>query len=128
MPDYGPAPVVIDIEDAAERNDAFRTALWTGSHLQLTLMSINVGEDIGAEAHSDVDQFIRIEDGEGLVRIGNGREELSLQRRVESDDVIIIPAGTWHNVINTGNEPLKISSIYAPPQHPHGAVQRTRLA
>lgn len=128
MPDYGPAPVVIDIEDAAERNDAFRTALWTGSHLQLTLMSINVGEDIGVEAHPDVDQFIRIEDGEGLVRIGNGREEPSLQRRVESDDVIIIPAGTWHNVINTGNEPLKISSIYAPPQHPHGAVQRTRLA
>ena len=124
--DYGPVPIVVDIEEAAEKNDTFRTALWTGSHLQLTLMSIDTGDDIGVEMHPDVDQFIRVEDGEGIVRIGNRRDNLDFQKRVDSDDAIIIPAGTWHNLINTGNKPLKVYSIYAPPQHPWGTVHRTK--
>lgn len=124
--DYGPVPIVVDIEEAAKKNDTFRTALWTGSHLQLTLMSIKVGDDIGVEMHPDVDQFIRIEDGEGLVKLGPGRNDLNFQKRVDSDDAIVIPAGTWHNLINTGNEPLKVYSIYAPPQHPWGTVHRTK--
>lgn len=124
--DYGPAPIVVDIEDAAKRNDTFRTALWTGNHLQLTLMSIRVGESIGVEMHPNVDQFIRIEDGEGLVKFGNRRENLEFQRRVDSDDAIVVPAGTWHDVVNIGNEPLKVYSIYAPPQHHRGTIHRTR--
>ena len=124
--DYGPVPNVVNIEDVTKRNDTFRTALWTGSHLQLTLMSINVGEDIGLEIHPNVDQFLRIEQGEGLVRLGNSRDNLSFQKKVGPSDAIIVPAGTWHNVINAGNMPLKVYSIYAPPQHPWGTVHTTR--
>lgn len=124
--DYGPTPIVVNIEAATKMNDMFRTALWTGSHLQLTLMSINAGEDIGLEMHPDVDQFIRIEQGEGLVKIGNRQDNLSFQKRVGPSDAILVPAGTWHNVINVGTVPLKIYSIYAPPQHPWGTVHKTK--
>ncbi len=107
-------------------NNAFRTALWTGNHLQLTLMSIGVNEDIGLEMHSDVDQFIRIEEGQGLVRMGDRRDHLFFRRNVYGNDAILIPAGTWHNLINMGNIPLKLYSIYAPPQHPRGTVHTTK--
>ena len=126
LKDYGPEPFVIDINKATKQNNTFRTALWTGTHLQLTLMSINVGEDIGLEMHSDVDQFLRVEEGEGLVRMGDSENNLNFQRRVYDDSAIIIPAGTWHNVINTGNTPLKLYSIYAPPNHPRGTVHKTK--
>ena len=126
LKDYGPEPFVINIDKATNRNNSFRTVLWTGSHLQLTLMSINVGEDIGLENHSNLDQFIRIERGQGLVMMGSSRDNLSFQRRVFDGYAIIIPAGTWHNLINMGNEPLKLYSIYAPPQHPKGTVHKTK--
>jgi mannose-6-phosphate isomerase-like protein (cupin superfamily) len=124
--DYGPEPFVMDIEKATKQNDTFRTALWTGNHLQLTLMSIKVGEEIGLENHPNLDQFLRIEQGQGLARMGHTRENLIYQSKVFDGDAIIVPAGTWHNLINTGNIPLKLYSIYAPPQHPHGTVHRTR--
>lgn len=124
--DYGPQPFVVDIDEATKQNDTFRTALWTGSHLQVTLMSINVGEDIGLENHPDTDQFIRVEDGQGLVRMGRSRENLDFQARVTDDFAILIPAGTWHNIINTDNVPLKVYSIYAPPHHPSGTVHETK--
>lgn len=120
--DYGPEPFVVNINQAAKENQNFRTALWTGCHLQLTLMSINVGEDIGLEIHPDVDQFIRIEQGQGLVQMGDSECCLNFQHYVSDDYAIFIPAGKWHNLINTGNIPLKLYSIYAPPQHPHGTV------
>lgn len=126
LKDYGPAPFVIDIERATSQNRTFRTALWTGKYLQLTLMSIGVGEDIGLEVHEDHDQFIRIEDGHGLILMGDRPERLSFQANVTDDDVILIPAGTWHNLLNTGNKPLKLYSIYAPPEHPHGTVHQTK--
>lgn len=126
LKDYGPEPFVVNIDRATKRNNTFRTALWTGDHLQLTLMSINVGEDIGLENHPDLDQFIRIEQGQGLVKMGSSKYNLDFQRRVSDDYAIIIPAGTWHNLINTGNRPLKLYSIYAPPQHPKGTVHRTK--
>lgn len=126
LKDYGPAPFVIDIDQATKQNNTFRTALWTGSHLQLTLMSLNVGEDIDAEIHPNTDQFLRIEQGKGLAKMGNSRDNMNLQAEVSDDDVILIPAGTWHNLINTGNKPLKLYSIYAPPQHPRGTVHRTK--
>lgn len=124
--DHGGQPFVIDIEDATEANNTFRTAIWTGQHLQVTLMSINVGDDIGLELHPDVDQFLRIEDGEGIVQMGDTRENLNFRRRVSEDDAIMVPAGKWHNITNTGDTPLKLYSIYAPPEHPFGTVHRTK--
>ena len=126
MTDYGRKPFVLNIEEATTQNNTFRTALWTGDHFQITLMSLNVGEDIGLEVHPNVDQFLRIEQGEGIVQMGNRREELNFQREVSDDYAIVIPAGTWHNLTNTGDEPLRLYSIYAPPQHPFGTVHRTK--
>lgn len=126
LKDYGPQPFVVDINQATIQNNTFRTALWTGTYLQLTLMSINVGEEIGLELHSDLDQFIRIEEGQGLVKMGDRKDRLTFQENVYDDFAIIIPAGKWHNLINTGKIPLKLYSIYAPPQHPKGTVHETK--
>lgn len=128
LQDYGPQPYVVNIDQATKQNNNFRTALWTGTHLQVTLMSIKVGDDIGLEIHPNIDQFIRIEDGQGMVRMGKSKDNLDSQANVRDGFAIMIPAGTWHNVINTGNKPLKVYSIYAPPQHPHGVVQATKTA
>lgn len=124
--DYGPEPFVININEATMQNNNFRTALWTGNHLQVTLMSINVGESIGLEMHPDVDQFIRIEQGYGLVQMGNDKNNLNFERKVYDDFAIIIPAGKWHNLTNIGNVPIKLYSIYAPPNHPKGTIHRTK--
>ena len=124
--DYGPAQFVIDIEEAAMQNSAFRAALWTGRHLQVTLMSIRPGEDIGLEIHPELDQFIRIEEGRGIVMMGDRKDRLDFRRHVQEDYIIIVPAGTWHNLVNTGQRPIKLYSIYAPPQHPHGTVHQTK--
>ena len=124
--DFGPAPFVTDIAKAAIHNRTFRTALWTGTHLQLTLMCIPVGGDIGLEVHPDVDQFLRIESGRGVTQMGNTKDNLCFQKPVCADCAIFIPAGTWHNIINTGCKPLKLYSIYAPPNHPRGTVHQTK--
>jgi len=124
--DQGGKPFVIDIEEAAERNTNFRRALWTGKHLQVVLMSIGVGGDIGLEVHPNVDQFIRIERGNALVQMGERRDRLNFVRRVSEGDAIMIPAGTWHNVTNVGFAPLKLYTLYAPPEHPKGTVHRTK--
>jgi mannose-6-phosphate isomerase-like protein (cupin superfamily) len=124
--DYGSEPFVVNIEEATLLNNNFRTALWTGSYLQLTLMCINVGDDIGLEMHPCVDQFIRIERGQGLVMMGDRKDELYYQRRVYDDYAILIPAGKWHNLINIGGTPIKLYSIYAPPEHPYGTVHKTK--
>ncbi|KHF39501.1 cupin domain-containing protein [Halalkalibacter okhensis] len=126
LTDYGPEPFVVNIEEATKENSTFRTAIWTGEHLQVTLMSIEVGEDIGLERHPHVDQFLRIEDGQGLVQMGPSQDQLDFQTEAFDDFAIMIPAGTWHNVTNIGNKPLKLYSIYAPPEHPHGTVHETK--
>jgi len=126
LTDSGPDPFVINIDRAARKNNNFRTALWTGSHLQLTLMNIRVGEDIGLENHPNLDQFIRIEQGLGLVKMGNSKDNLNFQKKINGNYAFIIPAGTWHNLINIGNVPLKLYSIYAPPQHPRGTIHKTK--
>ncbi|WP_182858855.1 cupin domain-containing protein [Oceanobacillus picturae] len=124
--DQGKQPFVINIEEAAERNRTFRTAIWTGNHLQVTLMSIGVGEDIGLEVHPDVDQFLRIEEGHGFVQIGDTKTNLNFEKRVSENSAIMVPAGKWHNLTNTGNKPLKLYTIYAPPEHPFGTVHQTK--
>jgi len=126
LKDYGPNPYVVNINEAAKQNKTFRTALWTGEHLQVTLMSIDVGGEIGLEIHPDTDQFLRIEQGRGVVQMGKEKDNLNYQRRVYDDSAIMVPAGYWHNVKNTGNVPLKLYSIYAPPHHPRGTVHQTK--
>lgn len=126
LKDYGAESFVVNIEEATKQNDTFRTALWTGKNLQVTLMSIAPGDDIGLEVHEHGDQFLRIEDGQGLVQMGDSEDNLSFEEKAEDDYAILIPAGKWHNVTNTGDEPLKIYSIYAPPEHPHSTVHETK--
>lgn len=124
--DRGSEPLIVNIDCIAKQNSNYRTALWTGKHLQVTLMSIPVCGDIGLEMHPDVDQFICIEDGCALVMMGKSKTCLNRRQRADSHCAVIIPAGTWHNIINTGKTPLKLFSVYAPPQHPFGTVHITK--
>ncbi len=124
--DFGPEPFVVDIKTATLQNSNFRKALWTGEHLQLTLMCIPVGGQIGLESHPHLDQFLNIVAGCGCVMMGCHRYQLNRQTNVCRDSAIFIPAGTWHNLVNKGNCPIKLYSIYAPPQHPHGTIHKTK--
>ena len=124
--DRGPEPFVFNINHATTMNRNFRTTLWTGENMQLTLMSIPVRGDIGIEMHPNVDQFIRIESGHAKVYMGGCKNDLCLVGCLNQNYAIIIPAGTWHNIVNIGNRPLKVYSLYAPPQHPFGTIHATR--
>lgn len=124
--DFGPDPLVIDIEQYTLQNETFRTAVWTGSLMQMTVMTLQPGEDIGLELHTTIDQFLRVEQGSGIMMMGDTEENLDFQERVEDDFAIFIPAGKWHNLLNDSDEPLKLYSIYAPVEHPHGTVHETR--
>lgn len=111
-----------NIESQTERNGDFRRVLYTGHHLQLVLMSLNVGEEIGEEVHGDHDQFFRIEEGTGEISIDGTRS------KVESGSAMIVPAGSRHNLRNTGADVLKLYTLYAPPNHQDGTVHRTKAA
>jgi mannose-6-phosphate isomerase-like protein (cupin superfamily) len=124
--DRGPHPFTVDIEKATLENETYRTTLWTGKNLQLTVMSIEPGHDIGLEVHRDHDQFLRIEAGKGRVQMGAEKDALTYDREVEDDWVVLVPAGSWHNITNIGDVPLKVYSLYAPPEHPHGTVHATK--
>ena len=124
--DYGGEPFAFNIHHATTKNQNFRTTLWTGKHLQLTLMSIPQKCDIGMEMHSDVDQFVRVEIGCAKVCFGKCRDSLCEETVVNENYAILIPAGTWHNIVNIGNCPLKIYSLYAPPELPFGTVHKTK--
>jgi mannose-6-phosphate isomerase-like protein (cupin superfamily) len=115
-----------NIEKATEHNKTFRTVLWTGAHSQLTVMSVEPGDDIGVEVHPNTDQFFRIEAGRGQVKSGPTREGLLTVVDVQEDWAFIVPAGTWHNVVNTGDKPLKLYSVYSPANHKPGTVHRTK--
>lgn len=111
---------VTNIVSDSLQNDNFRKVIFTAKNMQLVLMSLKPGEEIGKEVHPDVDQFFRIEEGMGTVVI-NGEEKI-----VVDDDVIIVPAGAEHNLINTGSETLKLYTIYSPPNHPANTVHVTK--
>src|SRR5687768_2348216 len=115
-----------DIEQATLDNTTFRTALHTGTHMQLTVMRLGPGEEIGREAHPHLDQFIRIEQGEATVELGSSRDAIDETHALAEDWAVIIPAGVWHNVVNTGDGEVKLYSLYAPPEHPAGTVHRTK--
>lgn len=124
--DMGPAPYVTDVDRMAVINKDFRNALWTGEHLQMTLMTIPPGGEVGIENHTDTDQFIRVEQGRGIAIMGKDRNMNDLRQYVRIGDVIFVPAGTWHNVMNTENFPLRLSAVYGPPHHPRGTVHETK--
>ena len=124
--DYGCEPLIFNIQHATAMNENFRTTLWTGRDLQLTLMSIPVCGEIGVEMHDDVDQFIRIESGRAKVFMEGCPNALQEVGCVDGHDAILIPAGTWHNIVNDGRSPLRLYSLYAPPQHPRGTVHATK--
>jgi len=126
LKDYGAEPTVLNIDEYTMSNDNFRIALWTGTKFQVTLMSIPVGCDIGLEQHTETDQFLRIEDGQAKVMMGDSEESLTFIQTAEKDFAIIVPAGKWHNIINTGDKPLKLYSIYSPVEHPYGTVHKTQ--
>jgi mannose-6-phosphate isomerase-like protein (cupin superfamily) len=115
-----------DVERATLDNDTFRTVVFTGEHTQLTVMRLGPGEDIGREAHPHLDQFLRIEQGTARVELGRSEDEVDETHEVEDDWAIIVPAGVWHNVVNTGPGDVKLYSLYSPPEHPDGTVHRTR--
>lgn len=123
--DNGPEPNAFDIEQATVENANYRTVAWSGKHLQVTLMSIEPGSSIGLEVHHGTDQFLRIEQGTGLLKMGPSKDELTFQQPVEDDWAIQVPAGTWHDVENTGDVPLRLYAIYAPTHHAAGIVQPT---
>ena len=126
LKDYGPNPYAANIENIACCNQNFRTAVWTGCHMQMTIMCIPPNQDIGREVHEETDQFIRVEQGKAIVKIGECENNLNCQQRLCKGDAVFVPAGTWHNIINTENTPLKLSSIYAPPNHARGTVHCTK--
>ncbi len=117
---------VADVEKATLDNTNFRTVLFTGEHTQLTVMSIEPGGEIGWEAHHDIDQFLRVEQGTGRAEFGATEDRVDETHDVEDDWAIIVPAGVWHNVVNTGADALKIYSLYSPPEHPDGTVHVTK--
>lgn len=109
-----------DIEKLTEENENFRKVLYTGQNIQLVLMSLRAGEEIGEEVHSDRDQFFRFETGSGEVWIDG------VANPVQADSGVIVPAGAMHNVINTGTEPLRLYTIYGPPEHIDGTIHKTK--
>ena len=111
---------IADIEELTEENKDFRRVLYTGKKMQLVLMALQPGEEIDEEVHEDRDQFFRIEEGEGEVVIDGTRTP------VKEDHAIIVPAGARHNLINTGDEPLLLYTLYAPPEHRDDLVQKTK--
>ena len=125
--DLGNQPAVVNIYKETVMNKNYRKALWTGEHLQLTVMSIPAGGEIGLEIHPDTDQFIRVEYGVGSVYMGKTKQDVKFYGNANKDYAIFVPAGHWHNVINEQNIPLKVYTIYAPPHHPIGTVQKTKF-
>ena len=123
--DIGPQPQAFDIEQASLENTNYRTVAWSGKYLQVTLMSIPPGDDIGLEAHPETDQFLRLDGGRGRVQMGPAKDQLDFEQEVEDGWAIMVPAGTWHNVTNIGEEPLQLYTVYAPVHHAAGAVQPT---
>ena len=124
--DIGPEPNAFDIEAATLQNDSYRTVVWTGKYLQVTLMSIPAGESIGLEAHPNTDQFLRLDAGRGRCVMGPAEDQLNFEQEVSDGWSIQVPAGTWHDVINIGNEPMRLYAIYAPVHHAPGITQDTK--
>lgn len=117
---------VDDIERLTVDNDNFRTVVYTGEHTQLTVMSLLPGEEIGWESHHDRDQFLRLEQGRARVDFGSSEDGVDESHEVADNWAFIVPAGVWHNVVNVGDDEVKLYSLYSPPEHPDGTVHATK--
>lgn len=124
--DIGPRPHAFDLETETVENDNYRTVAWSGDYLQVTLMSIPVDGDIGLEMHAATDQFIRLDRGHGRAQMGPGKDELDFDQEVTDGWRVIVPAGSWHNITNTGDEPLQVYTVYAPQHHKPGKLHQTK--
>lgn len=125
LEDEGKKPWIIDIEEATMDNTDYRMAVWTGKYMQLVLMSLEPGEEIALELHSGNDQFLRIESGVARVLMGKEKDNLSFDKTIGDDWIMMIPAGYWHKIINVGQEPLKVYTLYGLPVHEAGTVHET---
>jgi mannose-6-phosphate isomerase-like protein (cupin superfamily) len=118
---------ILNIEDETLKNKNYRKVLYTSTNLhgiQLVVMSLKPEEEIGMEKHASADQFIRVEQGEAIVTIGKTKKEIN---RLQASDAVVIPAGTWHNISNANSKyELKLYSLYTPPQHKAGTVQKNK--
>lgn len=123
--DVGPRPTAFDLEAATRGNSHYRAVAWSGRYLQVTLMSIEPGSSIGLEMHPDTDQFLRLDAGSGRVLMGPARDELTFEQEVGDGWCALVPAGTWHDVVNTGQEPMRLYAVYAPVHHAPGKVHAT---
>lgn len=123
--DVGPQPQAFDLERATKDNTEYRSVAWSGRYLQVTLMSIPAGGDIGLEAHPETDQFLRLDAGTGRVQMGAAKDELTFDEAVSDGWCVLVPAGTWHNITNTGTTAMQVYAIYAPAHHAPGRLQAT---
>ncbi len=123
--DVGPQPFSFDIESATKENSDYRSVAWSGRYLQVTLMSIPIGGDIGLEAHPETDQFLRLDAGRGRVQMGAAKDRLTFEKEVSNGWCVLVPAGTWHNITNIGTTPMQVYAIYAPAHHTPDKVQAT---
>ncbi len=126
LKDYGDNPLVINLDKAVQQNNNFRLALWTGEHFQITIMCLKAYEEIGFEIHNHLDQMLKVVSGFGMVIMGKDEKGEQKKIKIGPGSAIIVPMGTNHNVVNTSQQPLKLYSIYAPPQHPFGTVQKNK--
>lgn len=125
--DQGAKPQLLNIRSEACRNTNFRTTLWTGERLQLTVMCIPVGGEVGLELHEDVEQFFQIESGYARVYMGKTKQEVVCLGIADANSAVIVPQNTWHNLVNVGRIPLKLYTLYAPPEHPFGTTHKTKM-
>lgn len=125
MKDVGPECQSFNLEQATRENKNYRTVAWSGRYLQVTLMSIPVGGDIGLEMHPDTDQFLRLDAGRGRAQIGSSKDKLTFDKEVSDGWCVLIPAGAWHNVTNIGDDPMQVYAIYAPAHHKPGKIHKT---
>lgn len=126
--DTGPQPQSFDIERATNENLNYRSVAWSGRYLQVTLMSIPPGGDIGLEAHPQTDQFLRLDAGRGRVQMGATKDNLTFEMEVSNGWCVLVPAGSWHNITNIGTTPMQVYAIYAPAHHKPDNVQATAAA
>jgi mannose-6-phosphate isomerase-like protein (cupin superfamily) len=124
--DSGPSPQSFDLEKETLENPNYRTVAWSGTYLQVTLMSIPVNDDIGLEKHPETDQFIRLDRGRGRAQMGPSKDELTFDLEVTVGWCVMVPAGSWHNVTNIGDEPMQLYTVYAPQHHKPGKVHETK--
>ena len=125
--DRGNRSIVFPLRKETCCNENFRTALWTGEYLQVTVMTIQPGCEVGLEFHDDLDQFFYIESGVASVYMGKAKQCVRFLGKVMPNYAVIVPAETWHNIVNEQSVPLKMFSVYAPPKHPFGTVHRTKM-